>query len=336
MHVPVQISCPGGTTVTHQSVRLGPNIYTTSHKLSLLTSKSSAPTVTCIGCYIAMATSSGSDQAVAGMGTVPSVKSSQANVDTTDIVLTAYSITSVYMSDGVCITTSGVPVSLTESYYTVTDPTGVPSSDFPTYAASQFVNNFLGISTCVGSGEEFFPTALIQVNDTSVTPALSTLVLPAPSASLPVGANSTTSTILHPSNATKSTVAPRLDEPIKIGIGVGVSFAALLLISLVGYIWRKRRLHLAAITAEEQGDTEGRQKGTSSSDSDNQPYLQQKAELEAEERQRHELEARQKIHELDGGTEIREVPGGTHEHRLAVMRSKQELTSGEHSQELDA
>ena len=95
-----------------------------------------------------MATSSGSDQAVAGMGTFPSVKSSQANVDTTDIVLTAYSITSAYTSDGVCITTSGAPVMLSESYYTVTDPTGVPSSDFPRYAASQFLKFFRILNLC--------------------------------------------------------------------------------------------------------------------------------------------------------------------------------------------
>ena len=72
------------------------------------------------------------------------------------------------------------------------------------------------------------------------------------------------------------------------------------------------------------------------SEGDNQPFLQQKAELEAEERRKYELEARQKIHEMDGSTEIIEIPAGTQEHRLAVMRSRQELTGGEYSQELDA
>ena len=78
-----------------------------------------------------------------------------------------------------------------------------------------------------------------------------------------------------------------------------------------------------------------KQEGTSASEGDNQIYLQQKAELEAEERRRHELEGRQRIYELDGQTGIIEIPAGTHEHNLAVTRSRQELTGGEHSQELD-
>ena len=271
-----------------------------------------------------MGTSSGTVHAVAGMNKFPSGQSSQANADITDIVLTAYSITSVYLSNGVCITTSGVPMMLLNPY-TITSSTTVPSLDFPAYAASEFVD-FLGFSTCVGSGKELFPTSINQVTNISVTPA--------PSASLRVGANSTSPT-LHSSNATKQTVTPRLDEPTKIGIGVGVSFAALFLISLVGFLWRKRRLRSAAITAEEQGDTEDRQEGTSASRGNSQPYLQQRAELEAEERRGHELEGRQKIHELDGRTEMIEIPAGIHEHQLAIMRSRQELRGGEHSEELD-
>ena len=273
-----------------------------------------------------MATSSGTVQAATGMKIFPLGKSRQANVDITDIVLTAYSITSAYLSNGVCITTSGVPIVLPKAY-TITSPTTVPNSDFPVYAASEFVD-FLGFSTCVGSGEELFPTPIIQVTNISLTPASSTF--------LPATANSTTSPTLHSSNATQPIVTPRLDEPEKIGIGVAVSFTALILISLVVALrWHKRGFRSAAITAEEQGNTEDREEGASSDWVDSQPYFQQKVELEAEERQRHELEGRQKMHELDGGTEIREVPAGTHEHRLAVMRTRQELRGEEHSQELN-
>ena len=42
------------------------------------------------------------------------------------------------------------------------------------------------------------------------------------------------------------------------------------------------------------------------------------------------------MHELDGEAEIREIPAGMHEDRIAVMRSRQELTGGEHGQELGA
>lgn len=210
--------------------------------------------------------------------------------------------------------------------YTVTSPATIPSSAFQAYLISEFID-YLGL-TCIGLGEELDPTPL--------EPFPNITVMAVTSASLSASANSTTSQPLHSSNATKSSVTPLLDEPSKIGIGVGASAAALILISLAALIWRKRRFRSAAITAKNQGKTENRREGTSASEGENQPYLQQKAELEAEERRKYELEARQKIHELDGGTEIREIPAGTHEHRLAVMRSRQELRGGEHSQELDA
>ena len=283
-----------------------------------------------------MATSSGTFQAVAGTNRFPLGMSSQANVDITDIVLTAYSITSVYMSNGVCITTSGVPIMLPEAY-TITSPTGVSSPQFPEYAASKFVD-LLGFSTCVGVGKNVLPTPLSEVTNGSAIPLVEVTkisVTPAPSTSLPVGANSTTSPTLHSSNATKPIVTPRLDQRTKIGSYVAAFFAALILSLLVAFIWHKRRLRSAAITAEKQGDTEMKQEGTSASEGDNQIYLQQKAELEAEERRRHELEGRQRIYELDGQTGIIEIPAGTHEHNLAVTRSRQELTGGEHSQELD-
>ena len=273
-----------------------------------------------------MGTSSGTFQAITGMNTFALDKSSQANVDITDIVLTAYSITSVYLSDGVCITTSGVPITLTKAY-TITSPTTVPSSEFPAYAGSEFVD-FLGFSTCVGSGEELFPTPIIQVTNISVTPA--------PSASLRVNATSTTSPTLRSSNTTEPTATPGLDEPERIGIGVAVSFATLILVALVASIWRKSRLRSAAIPAGKQRDNKNEQEGTSRNEGENQLYLQQKPELDAEEQQKHELEARQRIYELDGETEIKEFPTGIDEHRLAVMRSRQELKAGEHSQELDS
>ena len=242
-----------------------------------------------------------------------------------DIVLTAYSITSAYLSDGVCFTTSGVPITIKPAY-TITSPTTVPSSEFPAIAGSKF-NEFLGFSNCVGSGEELFPTPIIQATNISVTPA--------PSASLRVDATSTTSPTLRSSNATEPTATPGLDEPERTGIGIGVSFAALLLISLVAVIWRKRRFRLAAISAEAQRGTQDRQDRKSAIRGDGQPYLQQKPELEAEEQQKHELEAWQKIYELDQEREIKESPAGIYEHRLAVMQTRLELESGEHSQELD-
>lgn len=60
----------------------------------------------------------------------------------------------------------------------------------------------------------------------------------------------------------------------------------------------------------------------------NQPYLQQKAELEAEERRRHELEAAGIVHELDG-------EDGVHELSDTERKTRQELKGEEFSQELN-
>ena len=255
------------------------------------------------------------------MTTFPVGNSSKAKVDIAEIVLTAYSLTSVYLTWGACYTTSGIPIVLSEAY-TVTKPTSIPISEFSDFAIHNF-SEYLGIESC-----------LVTIPATSV-PSTNISVIPAPSASLPALANSTTSPTPHSSNATNPIVTPPLDKPTKIGIGIGVFLAGILLISLVAVIGRKRGLRLAAITAEKQRSTQDKQEGKSANRSNGQPYLQHKPELEAEEQQRHELEGWQKIYELDGESEIKEFPGGIYEHRLAVMRTRQELRGGEHGQELD-
>ena len=90
----------------------------------------------------------------------------------------------------------------------------------------------------------------------------------------------------------------------------------------------------AATAAKEQQKAEPEGNETGESEDGNQPYLQRKAELEAKERQNHELRAQKSIQELDGEAKAQEIPAGTHEHRLAVMRTKQELRGCDHSQEL--
>lgn len=282
---------------------------------------SAAPNAECGECYLEAATSSGTSESAAGMTRFPLGLSRQANADITAVILTAFSITSAYLSNGFCITTSGGPVMLTEAH-TITSPTIIPSSAFQAYVVSEFID-FLGSSACSGIGVKVLPTPPVTVEAVTST-------------SLPAGANSTTSPTLHSSNATKPIVTPQLEEPTKIGIGVGASSAALILVFLIALLWRKRRLRSAAINAGDQGNTENRQEKTPASQGDGQPYLQPKPELEAEEQQKHELEARQRIYELDGETGIKEIPAGTFEHRLAVMRSRQELRGGEHGQELDS
>ncbi len=74
-----------------------------------------------------------------------------------------------------------------------------------------------------------------------------------------------------------------------------------------------------------------------------QPYLQQKAELEAEERRKFELEAREKRYELDADDIVHEAEGYNNRHEISTERmtpmilsllTRQELRGEEHSREL--
>lgn len=64
---------------------------------------------------------------------------------------------------------------------------------------------------------------------------------------------------------------------------------------------------------------------------DGQPYLQQKAELEAEENGRHELDALETPHETGNEGERYELPANEED----VMKMRQELRGEEHSKELE-
>lgn len=98
----------------------------------------------------------------------------------------AYSITSAYSSNGVCITTSGAPVTLSSAYTeTLVSANGQVVLD--ANGEKAFIN-FLGFSTCSGGGENVVPTALIQITNTtaSMTSTFSNVPLAAASATLTI------------------------------------------------------------------------------------------------------------------------------------------------------
>ena len=76
-----------------------------------------------------------------------------------------------------------------------------------------------------------------------------------------------------------------------------------------------------------------------------QPYLQQKAELEAEEKRRIELEAVEVRYEMDGGDDRKEMPAPGSDVRTEIdtttrpsmpsLRETQELRGEEFSRELE-
>ena len=109
------------------------------------------------------------------------------NVDCIDSnVYAAYSITSAYSSNGVCITTSGAPVTLSSAYTeTLVSANGQVVLD--ANGEKSFID-FLGFSTCSGGGENVVPTALIQVTNTTAvtTSTFSNVPLAAASATLTI------------------------------------------------------------------------------------------------------------------------------------------------------
>ena len=304
----------------------------------------------CDGCFVYAATKSGAFQDDASTIKFPLGKSRQANIDITEVVVTAYSIMDAMVIEAACLGVIGVPYTLPDPY-TVTKPTTISSSDgsdIQTYVQSQILTSLEKLG-CEDNEQNIVtsPTFLSATASSTTSPittasaslraivSSTTSLMPAPSASSPEIANSTTSPKPQSSSSTETIGPLRLEEPTQIGIGIGVFFATLFLVFLVAFIWHKGRLRSAAITAENRAGSNNKRRGTLVSEGHNQPYLQNKAELEAEDRQKHELEARQRIYELDGENGLNEVSAGIYEHRLAVMRSRQELRGGEHSQELD-
>ena len=116
------------------------------------------------------------------------------------------------------------------------------------------------------------------------------------------------------------------DTKVKVanGVAIPVGFLGLGLLGLLVYRRRKTQKTLKEedATSQKQG----------SSHEETQPYLQQKAELEAEEKIKHELEARERRYEMGIEGERYELPV---EEQGLMIRTRQELRGEEHSTELE-
>lgn len=222
------------------------------------------------------------------------------------IVFTAYSIISQYSSEGFCVTTTGLPISLVPPY-SVPRPTSIPASDFESIAGSSLLTH-MGFSSCIG--RDVTSIALVQLPTGTLPSANST------STGAPTSGNSTVKPVPGSRHET-------LDERAKIGIGIAIPFVvgALLLLALL--LWRRYRKNKRANAATaEHVESEGVQ-----------PYLQQKPELEAEEKRKQELDAEERRYELNGESEIHEM-SDTSNNGLPASRVLQELRGEEHAREL--
>lgn len=82
-------------------------------------------------------------------------------------VFTAYSITSAYLSNGICVTTSGSAMSVSPAYSEVlVSANGQVTLD--ANGQQSFIDH-LGFTSCSGGGENIGATALVQVLNTTAT-----------------------------------------------------------------------------------------------------------------------------------------------------------------------
>ena len=226
-------------------------------------------------------------------------------------MVTAYSVTSAFESDGICITTSGTAVTLPTPYSVIGNPLDPLLSQ---KVENSFVD-FLGFATCVAPTPLMnISSAALHISSTAASTQLSSL-------------KATTITGSTAASSHTDSGGQALERPARIGIGLAVPVGVLALIGIVAVVWRRK--------ARRQSSTELKPREEKQPD-DLQPYLQRKAELEDQERRRHELESNECRYELEGADKGTELPIGKSVNVVRSVPRMQELRGEEHSKELDA
>ena len=247
------------------------------------------------------------------------------------LLITAYEIASQYFTNEQCQLTLGSLIPLSP-FFSVSQPATFNSTELQSVAQDSF-STYVGFSECSGGGED---VRIASPSNPAVATVLATPTTSNTSALAPVTSgpdlNSTQSispgTNGHNSSSTQSVSthsSGSYNKTIEVANGVAIPVALGLV--LLGFLLYRRRKNRK--TLKEEGPTS---QDLASPQEDPQPYLQQKAELEAEEIRKHELEARERRCEMSIGEERYELPG---EEGDLMIRSRQELRGEEHSRELE-
>lgn len=227
--------------------------------------------------------------------------------------LTAYSVISKSAVKGTCVRHTGSPVPLLDPYLELAYKSS--SSDFEnSFYAEDRTADFSDAWSSANSG---LKTQLGYEDCTAAS--LSSSVVP--NWYLPSATASLSATLV------KSSVPASHNHTTQIVILSVIVPTVALMIILVGFIairrYRKKRSQ-AVVTSQ------------STTTTDTQLYVDQKAELEDEERRKHELDGAGISYEMEGEDRIFEMPSGRDaETSVASIRATQELRGLEHSQELD-
>ena len=196
--------------------------------------------------------------------------------------------------------------------------------------------SLVNVTNC-SYAEEIAPTDLIEIEN--ITNSTGTSYLD-PS-SLATSSQLRSSTNQTPNNRpstqpSQANGTPRgLSHNDRIIAGTTISIVAIILAIISLLAWRKVRRSRRVAAAHANADT-------NSPGGDAQPYLQQKAELDDEQR-RHELGIEETRNEPDDSGEVQELEGEDSRHEILTevphvipsLLERHELRGEEHSKELD-
>lgn len=231
-------------------------------------------------------------------------------------LFTEYSVNTELFRGSICVTSSGLPVSI-EPQFPVPKPATADISLFQVSALSSLYSH-LGFATC-SYGLEAKTSAPPNLLSTSLT-----VPLPTSTGKYVKAASMSSSSTSTQSNTSRSS-SEDPSHQTKIAIGIGLSVVVPLLFALAFFLgdrYRKiRSVSLKRAIAQRERELQ----------EDGQPYLQHKAELEAEENRKHELDALETPHQIGNEGERYELPANEGD----VIKMRQELRGEEHSKELE-
>ena len=253
------------------------------------------------------------------------------------LVFTAYTVITTSSQSGKCVIHTKTPVPLIDAY-----TTQLPSSYWP-YVPTSITDRssiLSYVSEQNGEQESYDPDGYSIFLNKSYSSFLNTKGLEGCTALIP--ASQAIPAYLGALAAVSATAAPSITSVATLASSTtpkhGVHHTQTIILSIVlptiGLVilllcvifirrYRKKRSH-QALTVH------------SKTTSDTQICFDQKAELEDEERRRHELEAGGKLHEMDGQDTLFEMPGDRKSRMdLESPHKMQELRGLEPSQELE-